>query len=329
MAKTKNIQLLWIPGLLLIVIIVLMIYRTHTTKELILSGEINTRQIDVSSKISGRIDSIYVKEGDQVSKGQPVARMLSPELEAKFEQAASAVASAKAMLEMAQNGARVEDIRAAFEMYQAAKANSDVLNKTWQRMKNLLDKQTISQQAFDEITAKRDAASSQMLAAKQQWEKAKVGARSEEIAAAKGNYERALQAMQEVASYKAETTIYAPITGEVDNLIVDQGEMLAAGYPVISMLDLNDNWVSVYVPENILSSFKKHSKHLVSIPALKLSKVPCEVVYISALADFATKRATTDNGSFDIKSFEIHLKPLSPISDLRPGMSVQVNYSKQ
>lgn len=325
--KIKGKGLLLIPILLFIVIIIAFAVHRNKPQYNTISGEIDARQIDVSSKLAGRIDSMLVKEGQFVHKGEIIARMISPEVHAKYDQAAAAVASAKAMYDMALNGARVQDINSAMELYNAAKAKYDFVQKTYNRMQNLLMKKTITQQSFDETQAKLNGAKAEMDAAHSQWEKAKQGARSEEIAAAKGNYDRAINALKEVQSYLDETSIIAPINGEIDNIIADPGEMVAAGYPVVSMIDLKDIWVSVYVPETVLKDFDMESSHKVEIPALGLKNVACKVKYISVMADFATKKATNDNGRFDLKSFELHLVPESNISNLRPGMSTIINTS--
>jgi HlyD family secretion protein len=323
--KLKGKGLLWIPVILLVIIIIVLIVKHHNPKAQVISGEVDARQIDVSSKLAGRIDSLFVHEGQSVQRGEAIARMISPEMQAKYDQAVSAVASAKAMYDMALSGARKQDIQSANELYTAAKAKYDFTQKTYLRMQSLLTKKTITQQSFDEAQAKLDGAKAEMEAARAQWEKAKQGARIEEIAAAKGNYDRANNAMAEVRSYLNETIITAPIAGEIDNTIIDPGEMVAAGYPVVSIIDLRDIWVSVYVPETKLKDFTMGSIHPVDIPALGLKAIPCKVTYISVMADFATKKATNDNGSFDLKSFELHLVPTSPVNNLRPGMSAQIN----
>ncbi len=325
--KIKGKRLLWIPVVLMIIILIILIVRHHKPRVDIISGEIDARQIDVSSKLAGRMDSLFVHEGQCVKRGDVLAMMISPEMQAKYDQAVSAVASAKAMYDMALNGARQQDIQSAFELYTAAKARYDLMQKTYVRMQSLLAKKTITLQSFDETQAKLDGSKAEMDAAKAQWDKAKQGARMEEIAAAKGNYDRANNTLKEVRSYLNETYITAPINGEIDNIVIDPGEMVAAGYPVVSMIDLIDSWVSVYIPETKLREFTMGSVHQVNIPALGLKSIHCKVTYISVMADFATKKATNDNGSFDLKSFELHLVPTSHIDNLRPGMSAQIELS--
>ncbi|HNX00773.1 MAG TPA: efflux RND transporter periplasmic adaptor subunit [Candidatus Cloacimonadota bacterium] len=329
MSKIKKINPLFIiPFIVIVAIILFYIFAVIHPKPQYILGEIDATQVDVSSKIPGRIDSIYVEKGDSVTKGQVLARLHSPEIEAKVEQAKDAVESAKAMLNMALNGARPQDVKAAYDMYTAAKAQADFATKSYQRMKALVDKKSISKQAFDEMEAKYLAAKAQEEAAYEKWNMAKEGARKEEIEAARGNYERAVNTLKESQSYLDEITIKAPQNGEVDNLISDAGEMVAAGYPILSIVDLEKCWIVVYVSEDKLPYLKKGNEIKAEIPAIGKKGIPFVVSYISPVADFATKKATSEQGSFDLKSFQIQLTPLQPVDGLRPGMSARLTIPK-
>ncbi len=154
---------------------------------------------------------------------------------------------------------------------------------------------------------------------------AKKGARKEQIEAAEGQYKRALNALKEVEAYLDETKIKAPQNGEIDNIIADPGEIVAGGYPVLSIVDLNDVWISVYVPETQLKYFSKDKMMRAVIPALGEEKTwPFKVSYIKNVGEFATKRASNEKGSFDVKTFEIRLRPVQNMKGLRPGMSARI-----
>ncbi|GAB4190494.1 MAG: efflux RND transporter periplasmic adaptor subunit [Calditrichia bacterium] len=325
MNMTINKKILWVPAILLFISIIIGGYNALASKTEVLTGEIEATQIDVAAKVPGRIDSILVKEGDVVNKHEILAVMNSPEIEAKYDQAKGAVKSAKAMLDMAMNGARSEEVKAAFEMYQAAKAQFEFVEKSYNRMKKLFEENIISKQMYDEMEFKYNAARAKMVAAEQQWNMAKEGARKEQIVAAEGQYDRALNTLREVEVYLDETKIKAPQRGEVDNILVDPGELVATGYPIISIVDLNDIWLTIYVPETKLNRFKKDEIFNVIVPAIHETE-PFEFVVqkISAVGDFATKRATNEKGSFDIKTFEVRLRPVKALPDLRPGMSGRV-----
>jgi len=321
----KGKRLLYIPMVLLGISLVAILVQHCGKGHQVLTGEIDATQIDVSSKVPGRIDTILVREGQPVAKGQVLARLVAPEIMAKYEQARAAVKSAGALLDMAMKGARRQDVKAAFEVYESARAQSEFAEKTFGRFQQLFQDQVISRQSMDEVEFKHRAARAQMLAAKQKWEMALEGARKEEILAAQGNYERACQILQETQAYVDEIEIKSFQAGEIDNILIDPGEILAAGYPVISILDLSDIWAVVYTPETLMSLFQKSREFQVTIPAIGEASYLFTVSFISPLADFATRKATNEQGSFDLKSFEIHLRPVQPIPGLRPGMSARIH----
>lgn len=323
--RLSNRYLLWIPMILLVMVMLFLLYNAMVPEEMTITGEIDGRQIDVAFKVPGRIDTIWVREGQKVMKGDTLARIISPELEAKYEQARAAVKSAKAMLDMAMNGARDQEIKALFELFQAARSQYEFAEKSWQRIQKLYQDSIISKQMYDEAEYKYNAAKAQMIAAEQKWKLAVEGARKEQIDAAYGQYERALGAMKEVESFLSETVLVAPINGEVDNILVDPGELVATGYPVISLMDRSSLWLSVYVPEERLPIFQEGKKVLATIPALDPDQeFPFEIYYIQVTGSYATRKASHEKGDFDHRTYEVRMKPVQNLEQLRQGMTAIV-----
>jgi HlyD family secretion protein len=290
----------------------------------VVSGEIEARQIDVASKIPARVDTILVREGESVLKGQVIARLASPELEARIGQAQAAVDAAKAMLDLARHGARAEDKEAARQNFEAAKAQADLAKTSFKRIRNLYEKCSVTRQTFDETKAKRDAATAQMNAAQQLYDKAVNGARREEIETARGNYDRACQALAEVQVMADEREVKAPQSGEIEKRVADPGEVIAAGYPLLTLVDLNDVWITLYLTEDQLPGVAVGHEYKAQIPALGLKDVAFKVDFVNPAGEFATKRAMREQDGFDLKTFEIHLRPVKPVPGLRAGMSVRV-----
>ena len=129
-------------------------------------------------------------------------------------------------------------------------------------------------------------------------------------------------------AYLAETLVKAPASGEVANIVSERGELVPTGYPVITLVDLEDCWVTLYIREDLMKDVRMGSEIKATIPASGNKEVILKVNYISPLADFATWTATKTSGGFDMKSFEIHAIPMTPIDGLRPGMSVLVNWKQ-
>jgi HlyD family secretion protein len=311
-----------IYGMMLIAIVAVGCGKKDATRTV--SGEVEARQIDVASKIPARMDSVLVHEGETVIKGQTLACLDSPEIIARIGQAQGAVDAAKSMLDMAQNGARVEDVEAAKQAYKAARAQYSLAEKSFGRIQSLFDKQSVPAQTRDEAQAKFDAAKAQMKAAEQIWSKARKGARKEEIATARGNYERAQQTLAEVQSLAQEVTVKAPISGEVEKRIVDPGEIVATGYPMLTLVDLNDIWITMYLTEDKMPSVQLGKEFTAIIPALGNKEATFKVDFINPAGEFATRKAVKEQDGFDLKSFEIHLRPVQPVPGLRPGMSARI-----
>lgn len=288
----------------------------------IISGTTETRHIDVASKIPGRIDSVFISEGDFVVKGQHIARLESKEIGAKVEQARGAMDAARAKMTMSKNGVRPKEQEGAMKLYLQSKAQFDLMEKTLTRVTKLLSDSVISSQEKDQVEAQYISAREQMNAAKIKYELALEGARVEEKDAAQSLYYQAQNVFNEVCIYAEEKDIISPVSGEVEKIVADPGEIVSSGYPVITITDTSDIWVIIQVKENVLSRFKKGIEFKGTIPALDNAQYLFYVNYISAMADFATWRPTNQKGEFDIRTFEVHLKPRVPLSGLRAGMTV-------
>lgn len=312
-------------------LIIFLIYSTwmiSRPKPLEVQGEVEATQIKVASKLVGRIDSLPIHKGDFVKKGQLLFTLKSPEIEAKLAQANAALQGAKAQNSKAMAGAQAEDIQAAYDTYMKAQAAYELAEKTFKRVDNLYKEGVLPAQKHDEAETQYKAARETASAAKAIWEKAKNGTRVEDKEAARSLVARAQGAIQEVESYINETSIYAPVDGEIANIIAESGELVAAGYPVVTIVKLEDSWLTFNLREDLLASVKMGSTFNAVFPALGGKEIPVKVSYINPLGSFATWNATKTTGDFDMKTFEVHATPVTKVEGLRPGMSALVNWTK-
>jgi HlyD family secretion protein len=295
-------------------------------KPLEVQGEVDATQVRVASKVVGRLESLPVHKGDAVKKEQLLFVLSSPEINARLEQANAALQGAEAQNSKALTGAEKEDIAAAYNMYMKAQAAYDLAQKTNVRIQNLYKEGVVPAQKRDESEAQLNAALETANAAKETWNKAKKGTRSEDKEAAKAMVNRAVGAISEVQSFLNETRILSPIEGEVADIIAEQGELVSAGYPVVTIVDLHDCWVTFNLREDLLASIKMGSEFDARFPALGNKVIRLRVSYIHALGNFATWNATKTSGDFDMKTFEVHARPVNASQGLRPGMSALVNW---
>jgi HlyD family secretion protein len=316
-------------GLLVVVVVIsISVWLLMKPADLILQGEVEATQVQVASKVMGRVDDLHVKKGDQVRKGQLLASIDCPEIRAKLKQAEAARAAALAQKEKAYNGAREEEVRGAMNVWLRAKAASDVAVKTCDRVRRLSRDGIVPAQKLDEAEGQREAALRAESAAKATYEMAKAGARKEDIRSAGALAEQASGVLSEVGAYMGETRVVSPIDGEVADLIPERGELTSPGYPLAVILDLTDVWVTFNVREDLLPGIQVGTVLDARFPALGNRKVGLRVNYISNLGDFAVWRATKASGDFDLKTFEVRAIPTEKLQGIRPGMSAIVNWKK-
>lgn len=290
----------------------------------VLQGEVEAKQYKIASKIPGRIQEVAVKKGQKVKKGDFIFSIDSPEIDAKLAEATAARSAASAQSRKAQNGAQVEDISAAYSVYVKAEAAALFGEKTFGRIENLYKEGVVPEQQRDEVETKMKAARETANAAKAVWQKAEKGARKEDKDAAAALVQRADAAIQQVQAYLDETTINAIADGEVSGINVEEGELVPTGFPVVTLLNLEDIWVTLFIREDYLSQFKIGDTFLAMLPGLDNKKFEFKVNYISPTGDFARWNATKTSGEFDLKSFEIEARPVEKISGLRPGMTAVI-----
>ncbi len=327
MNKTKGIIIAGAFTLLSLFIIYAIVIVSRPVP-LEIQGEVEATQIKVASKLVGRVDSLIVKKGDEIVPGMLLFTISSPELEAKFSQASAVRQAAGAQRDKAFNGAQKEDIQAAFNSWQTALVSAEYARKTFSRIQNLYKEGVIPEQQKDEVESKMKAAQEIEKAAHSLYEKARNGARYEDKNAAGALVLQADGVMDEVSSYLSERRIKAPIRGEVANVLAERGELIPAGYPVVTLVDLSDVWVTFNLREDLLANIKKGSIIPARFPALGMKEIALRVSYISAMGDFATWNATKTRGDFDLKTFEVQAVPVGDTDGLRPGMSAIVNWDR-
>lgn len=325
MATNNKGKVNLIPAILIlltvIVLVVLASLYAFRHEDETLEGQADVTEYRVSSKVPGRIKKFYVEEGQYVHAGDTLAVLEAPEVTAKLEQAQAVENAAAAQSQKADNGARKEQIQGAYDMWQKAKVGGTIAEKSWARVKRLADEGVLPAQKLDEVTAQRDAAIATEKAAKSQYDMAVNGARIEDKEAARALVNQARGAIKEVSSYIKETYLLASADGEVTEIFPSVGELVGTGAPVMNVALMNDMWMTFNVREDNLKLFRMNQTVKVNIPALN-EEVEAKVFYMKNLGSYATWKATKSTGQFDMKTFEVKVRPTKKVEDLRPGMSV-------
>lgn len=313
-----------IAGVLLAVFAVWGVWLAMHPKAEPLQGQIDATAVDVAAKIPGRLEEVAVKEGDAVEKGTLIARLSIPEIEAKVRQAEAVEKARQAQSSLAQEGARPQERAAARAMYERAEAAAELAQKTYDRVARLYKEGFVPAQRMDEASANLTAAKNAAAAAKEQWSIAETGARRQEREAAAAVAAQAADAVAEAKSYAVEANIVSPIAGEVSRVLLRAGEVAPQGFAVATVVDLSDQWASFNLREDELAEIRKGSVLKVKIPAVGGAPKDFEVYFISPKADYAAWRATRQNSGYDLRTFEVRARPVSPIEGLRPGMTALI-----
>ncbi len=327
--KSYNLVIGIVALIAIILVIAVVGYFVSRPKPLVIQGEVEASEYRVSGKVPGRVEELYVKEGSMVHKGDTVVYIDSPEVRAKLAQARAVETAASAQRDKAVNGARQEQITGAYELWQQALVQEEVLRKSFDRVQKLYDQKVVAAQKYDETKARYDAAVAQSKAAKAVYDTAVNGARKEDREAAEALVDQARGAMMEVESYLGELYLTSPSDGIVSATFPKVGELVGQGSPVMTITDLSDVWFTFNVREDYLHGMSQGDKIVVSIPALDGQECEATVNYIAVRESYATWKATKETAMYDAKTFEVRAVPDEVVEGLRPGMSVIVKQVKK
>lgn len=288
----------------------------------IVQGQADCDEVRVSGKTSGRVVRFFVREGDKVRKGDTLVSIYSSVLDAKLFQAQSMQNAAAAQSRKADAGTRGELKQGAYNVWQQAIAAETIARKTFERVNNLYEQGVTTAQKRDEARAALDAATAQVAAAKSQYDLAVNGAQQEDKLAARSMADAARGTVMEVQSMLEDQYLLAPCDGEISEIYPHEGELVVMGTPIMSVARLQDMWTSFSLREDKLDSIAVGKKINVVIPALGNKQAQMEVYYIHDMGSYATWQASKAYGEYDRKTFEVKARPVEPIENFRPGMSV-------
>jgi HlyD family secretion protein len=311
-----------IAGVVLLVLVAVGLWLGLRSPPDQVQGMADADNVNVAAKVTARLQQLHVREGDRVKAGQVLFDLDSPEVAAKERQADAVVAAAAAMASKAEEGARSEDIRAAEANWKRAQAGAELATSTFRRLDNLYAEGVVSRQKRDEAQAQARSSNELTRAARAQYDLALAGARVQDKDAALAQVRQAEGAKAEVDAARQETQGRAPLAAEVGKRMADIGELVPAGYPVFTLVDIDHMWVALNLREDQMNGLKPGARLQGTIPALQGRSATFEVYFISPAGDYATWRSTRQSSGYDVRSFEVRARPPQPIEGFRPGMSV-------
>lgn len=284
-------------------------------------GKVKRESISIAGKIPGRIIELNVQEGDRVIKGDTLAVIDIPEVDAKLEQARGAVMAAEAQYEMACNGATHEQLEQITAKVSAAEEQLTFAKRSFERLKNMYDDSLISAQQYDEVFMKYQSAQAQYQSAVAQKEEVVKGVRDEKLNMAKGQLHRAKAALQEAEVAASERFIVAPQDLDIRTVSLREGELLLPGYGFISGYLTGEAYFRFSVPESAIHAYREGSECLVEFP-MHNKKVRARIQLVRPLPRYADKTTVWPENEIGETTFEVKALPVEEVAGLMNNTSI-------
>ena len=277
-------------------------------------GKVKFETISISGKLAGRVSKIYIKEGESVKKGDTLALLDIPEINAKMMQAEGAVTAATGLLNMASNGATLEQMDQINGKIDASKAQLKFAQKSYNRLQKMYADSLISLQQFDEVKMKREMAKAQVSALEAKRNEVHKSARTEQLDQAKGQLKRAMGAKQEVLTAANEKLIIAPADMSIETISLQEGELLTPGYVLFNGYKKNSVFFRFTVPESKVYDFEVGKSLILTNPFTK-EEVTTKIASIKQLAQYANITSTAPLYELSESIYELKVVPTSDISE--------------
>src|SRR5882757_5772956 len=314
-----------IVGAVIAVVAVLSIYYLVRGQPLLVQGEVDATRFDIAARVDGRVAEIPVARGEDVATNAVLVRIDNPETIAKHEQAVAAKAVADAQLANINVGTRAEVVAARKAALERAQAGLVLAQKTYERVRQLAERDNASQARLDQVTDSLHGAERAVDQAQLAYDQAVNGYTREERAIAAANVVKALADIKAAQSIIDQMMVYAPVASQVYQRNVEPGEYVSPGVPLVTLVDLNDMWIHFDLREDLVKTLKLGDRFDVRVPALADRSITVEVKLIATKGEYASWRATRATGDFDLRTFSVRAYPVDKVPELRPGMSAYLD----
>ena len=261
------------------------------------NGRIEAVEIDVATKGAGRIDDIFVNEGDFVTAGQVLAQMETASLDAQLREAEAGLKQAEIGIETArslvtQREAEREAARAGIAQREA---ELDAAEKQLARTEDLAAKGTATLQKLDNDRAQFQSAKAALNAAKATFAgtEAAIGYAKAQVIAAQSQVEAGKATLDRIRTDRSDTTLKAPRAGRVQYRVAQPGEVVAAGGTVVNLVDLSDVYMNFYLPTTAAGRVSIGAEARIVLDAAPQYVIPAEITYVADVAQFTPKTVET------------------------------------
>jgi HlyD family secretion protein len=293
--------------------------KTEGNSYIKVSGNIETTEVDVGFKISGRIVSRYFEEGDWVDKRKVLAKLDDEDLRNRLEVARATLLSTEARLSKLLAGSRPEEIRGAEATLNQAKSNLENKEAHYERMKPLFERGVIPKETLDNAEAGFKIAKASFQSATENYLLVKEGPRKEDIEDAKAQVEQARASLKLTETQLNYTVLYSPISGVVLVKSGEIGEVVNPGTSILTLADIGNVWLKAYIPETDLGKIKWGQEVIVTTDLRPKKEYKGKISFISSQAEFTPKSIQTEKERVTLV-YRIKVDIPNPDRELKPGM---------
>lgn len=233
------------------------------------NGRIEATEYDIATKYAGRLEQVLSEEGDMVEQGQLLALMDDSTLQAQLREAKAQLVESEAGRDYALAMVRVRNSELKYAEREMA------------RYQKLAKAGHASQEQLDQSSTQYETAAAASKAAQIQVAQADSG-----IEAAKARIER-------LNVEQAETRLTAPIHGRVLYKLAEAGEVLAAGGKVMSVLDLTDVYMTIFVPTGQAGRIHVGTEARIILDAVPQYVIPAKISFVAPRTQFTPKAVET------------------------------------
>ncbi len=294
------------------------------TDGMVASGTVEATDAQLGFQAPGRIAALTPREGDRVTAGSELARLETSELGARRSQAAAQVRAMEAQLDELVAGSRREELAQARAALAAADARVADAQRDAERAQTLLAGRAVARETLDKATLALDLARRQRDQAGEQLALLQQGPRPERIAAARAQLAAAEAAVATLDATLANSILSAPFGGIVTQRHREPGEIVGAGAAVLTVMNPEDRWVRIYVPENRLGRVAIGQSATISSDTFPGKRYSGEVAFIASSAEFTPKNVqTTEERVKLVYAVKVRITG-DPGEELKPGLPADV-----
>ncbi len=321
-------RLLVLIPVVIIVIALLVRWRSLDTGApgniLTASGTVEATEAQLGFQLTGRIAAIAAREGDRIGAAAEMARLDQDEMAARRDQSRAQVAAARALLTEMEAGSRSEEVAQARAAHDGARERLTDARRDLTRAQELFAGGAVSREVLDKAAVAAEVAASQEAAAAEQLELVRSGPRVERIAAQRAALEQAEAALRAVEATLDNMVIRAPFAGIVTVRHREPGEVIAPGSPVLSLLNQDDRWVRIYIPETRIGAVQLGQPAKITADTYPDRIYGGQVVFIASEAEFTPKNVQTSEERVKlVYAVKVRITD-DPTYDLKPGMPADV-----